>query len=104
MIRGKYGEDKGGWCYREVREAHGVGLWEGIRMDWGLVGARISFRVGNGRSVRFWRDRLCGDSPLCESFPSLFVLSIDKEAEVAKFGTPWLRGVGEAGIPVFQKP
>ncbi|RVW16173.1 hypothetical protein CK203_074347 [Vitis vinifera] len=33
VIRGKYGEDRGGWCSREVREAHGVGLWKGIRMD-----------------------------------------------------------------------
>ena len=57
VIRGKYGEDRGGWCSREVREAHGVGLWKGIRMDWELVGARIYFSVGNGRRVRFWRDR-----------------------------------------------
>ena len=34
MIRGKYGEDRGGWRTREVREAHGVGLWKAIRMDW----------------------------------------------------------------------
>ena len=33
MIRGKYGEDKGGCCSREVREAHGMGLWKGIRME-----------------------------------------------------------------------
>ncbi|RVW28390.1 hypothetical protein CK203_109068 [Vitis vinifera] len=64
VIRGKYGEDRGGWCTREVREAHGVGLWKGIRMDWDLVGARTSFSVGNGRRVRFWRDRWCGDAPL----------------------------------------
>ena len=80
MIRGKYEENRGGWCSREVREAHGVGLWKGIRMDWELVGARISFSVGNKRRARFWRDRWCGDSPLCESFPSLFALSTEKEA------------------------
>ncbi|RVX11415.1 LINE-1 reverse transcriptase-like [Vitis vinifera] len=55
VIRGKYGEDRGGWCTREVREVHGMGLWKGIRMDWDLVGARTSFSVGNGRRVRFWR-------------------------------------------------
>ena len=33
MIRGKYGEGRGGWCSREVREAYGVGLWKGIKMD-----------------------------------------------------------------------
>ena len=90
MIRGKYGEDKGGWCSREVREAHGVGLWKGIRMDWELVGTRILFIVGNGRRVRFWRDRWCGDSPLCVF--SLFALSIDKEAWVADIWGPLAEG------------
>ena len=37
VIRGKYGEERGGWCSREVREAHGVGLWKGIRIDWDFV-------------------------------------------------------------------
>ena len=66
-----------------VREAHGMGLWKGIRMDWELVGDKMVFIVGNGRGVRFWRDRWCGDFPLCVSFPSLFALTIDKEAQVA---------------------
>ena len=83
VIRGKYKEDRGGWCSREVREAYGMGLWKGIRMDWKLVSDRMVFIVGNGRRVRFWRDRGCGDSPLCVSFP-------------------WLRGLG--GLePLFFK-
>ncbi|RVW29484.1 hypothetical protein CK203_093718 [Vitis vinifera] len=104
VIRGKYGEDRGGWCSREVREAHGVGLWKGMRMDWELVGARISFRVGNGRRVRFWRDRWCGDSPLCVLFPSLFVLAVDKEARVADIWDPLVEGGWGAGIPFFKSP
>ena len=47
VVRGKYEEDRGGWCSWEVRKAHGVGLWKGIRMDWELVGTQISFSVGN---------------------------------------------------------
>ncbi|RVX03344.1 hypothetical protein CK203_019918 [Vitis vinifera] len=95
VIRGKYGEDRGGWCTREVREVHGVGLRKGIRMDWDLVGARISFSVGNGRRVSFWRDRWCGDAPLCESFPSLYALSIEKEAWVADVWDPLVQGGGD---------
>ncbi|RVX15731.1 Twinkle-like protein, chloroplastic/mitochondrial [Vitis vinifera] len=64
VIRGKYGEARGGWCSREVREAHGLGLWKGIRMGWKLVSDRLAFIVGNGRRVSFWRDRWCGESPL----------------------------------------
>ncbi|RVW43414.1 putative ribonuclease H protein [Vitis vinifera] len=94
VIRGKYGEDRGGWRTREVREAHGVGLWKAIRMDWDLVGERISFSVGNGRRVSFWRDRWCGDAPLCDSFPSIYALSIEKEAWVADVWDP-LRVIGD---------
>ncbi|RVW39704.1 hypothetical protein CK203_115998 [Vitis vinifera] len=46
---GKYGEDRGGWCSRDVREAHGMGLWKGIRMDWELVDDRMVLIVGNGQ-------------------------------------------------------
>ncbi|RVW35945.1 hypothetical protein CK203_090578 [Vitis vinifera] len=45
VIRGKYGEARGGWCSREVREAHGLGLWKGIRADWKLVSDRMAFIV-----------------------------------------------------------
>ena len=92
MIRGNYGEDRWGWCSQEVREAHDIGIWKGIRMDWELVGAQISFSVDNGRRVRFWRDRWCGDFPLCESFPSLFALSAEKEAWVADVWDPLAKG------------
>ena len=67
VIRGKYEQERGVWCSREVREAYGVGLWKGMRMDSDIVGTRISFSVGNGRRVRFWRDRWWGDSPLSVS-------------------------------------
>ena len=92
MIRRKHGKDRGGWSSQEVREAHSVGLWKGIRMDWELVSDRMVFIAGNERRVRFWRDRWCGDSPLCESFPSLFALSAEKEARVADVWDPLAEG------------
>ena len=106
MIRRKYGEDREGWCSREVREVHGMGLWKGIRMDWELVSTQISFSVGNERMVRFWRDRWCGDCLLCESFPSLFALSIEKEAWVAEVWDLLAEGGWGVGVrtPVFQEP
>ena len=92
MIRRKYEKDRGGWSSREVREARGMGLWKGIRMDWELVGSRISFRVENGRRESFSRNRWCEDSPLCVSFPSLFALSTEKEAWVANVWDPSAEG------------
>ena len=61
-------------------------------MDWDFMGSRILFLVGNGRRVRFWRDRWYGDSPLCVSFPSLFALFVDKEAQVADIWDPLAKG------------
>ena len=99
MIRRKYGEDRGGWCSREVREAHGLGLWKGIRMGWKLVSDKLAFIVGNGRRVSFWRDRWCGKSALCMTFTSLFALTVEKEAWVAEI--PWLKRDWGVGTPVF---
>ena len=31
VIRGKYGEERGGWSTCEARKAYGVGLWKAIR-------------------------------------------------------------------------
>ncbi|RVW95287.1 Transposon TX1 uncharacterized 149 kDa protein [Vitis vinifera] len=55
VIRGKYGEERGGWSSQEVREAHGLGLWKGIRMDWELVSNKLVFIVGRkcGRCLGF---------------------------------------------------
>ena len=79
VIRGKYGEERGGWCYRVVREVHGVGLWKGIRMDYDFVGSRILFLIGNGRRVNFRgidgaRIPLC----VCHSLLCLLCLLIKK--------------------------
>ena len=35
--------------------------------------------------MSFWRDKWCGDLPLCDSFPSLFALPVSKEV--------WVKGV-----------
>ena len=48
--------------------------------------------VGNGQSVIFWKDKWCGTSPLCDSFPSLFVLAAAKEAWVSDLWTVSARG------------
>ncbi|RVW35300.1 putative ribonuclease H protein [Vitis vinifera] len=103
VIRGKYGEERGGWSSREVREAHGLGLWKGIRMNWELVSNRLVFIVGNGRRVRFWRDKWCGDSPLCSSFPSLFALTNDKEESVANVWDSLAEGGGGGWNPCFVR-
>ena len=54
--------------------------------------------------MRFWRDRWCGDSPLCVSFPSLFALTDDKEAWVVDIWDPLAKGGWGDGTLVSQEP
>ena len=82
VISHKYGVEEGGWCTRAERGRHGVGLWKAIRKEWLGMHSSLAFRVGNGRRVRFWKDKWCGDEPLYESFPSLFAISRAKDTWV----------------------
>ena len=46
------------------------------------MSSRLSFLLGNGWRVKFWKDKWCGATPLCVSFLSLFALAVSKEAWV----------------------
>ena len=64
VIKGKYGEEEGGWSSCVVRDGFRVGLWKPIRKLRHLVSSRFSFVVGDGLRVKFWKDKWCGDTPL----------------------------------------
>ena len=87
MIRGKYGEERGGWRSCETREAYGVGLWKAISKMGHLVTPSFGFMVGDGKKVRFWKDNWCETIPLCEAFPSLYALASYKETWVNEVWT-----------------
>ena len=59
---------------------YGLGVWKAIRRRWPLVNNKLSFVVGSGLRVKFWRDVWYGDSPLCDSYLSLFALASSKDA------------------------
>ena len=61
---------------------HGVGLWKVIRKDRDLLSYRVAFFVGNGKRVRFWKDKWCGDELLCIFLTFLFAIVSSKEAWV----------------------
>ena len=105
VIRGKYGEERCGWCSWEVREGYGVGLGKAIRKLGHLVSSRISFVVGNGQRVSFWKDKWCGTTPLCKSFPSLFALATSKEAWVKHIWTILeIEEIKGSWSPYFSRP
>ncbi|RVW17395.1 Transposon TX1 uncharacterized 149 kDa protein [Vitis vinifera] len=103
VIRGKYGEERGGWSTCEARKAYGVGLWKAIRKLGHLVTHRFDFVVGDGRKMSFWKDKWCRTTPLCESFPSLFALTTSKEAWVNEVWTTFGKR-GGSWSPCFSRP
>ena len=83
-----------------MRGSFGVGLWKAIRGYWDLIGNNMVYSVGNGRKVRFWKDRWCGDNSLYNYFPSLFSISLAKEAWVEDM---WSHFGGGVWVPRFSR-
>ena len=63
-----------------MREGFGVGFWKEIRKEGSLMQNKVVFSVGDGRKVKFWKDKWCGSFALCNSFPSLYAFVAFKEA------------------------
>ena len=82
VIKGKYGEEERGWSSFVARESYGVGLWKALRRWRHLVSNNLSFVVGDGQRIKFWKDRWCKDYHLYLSFSSLFAIACSKEAWV----------------------
>ncbi|RVW92610.1 hypothetical protein CK203_039397 [Vitis vinifera] len=94
----KFGEEGGGWSTREVRQGYGMGFWKEIRKKGSLMLKNIVFSMEDGRRVRFWKDKECGNNTLCDSFPSLYALEDSKDAWAVDCWIPWGKRGGE--IPV----
>ncbi|RVW85897.1 putative mitochondrial protein [Vitis vinifera] len=88
VIRGKYGEERGGWRSGETREVYGFGLWKAISKMGHLVTPSFGFVVGDGEKVKFWKDKWCETIPLSEAFPFLFALASNKEAWESNLESP----------------
>ena len=72
-----------------MREGYGVGLWKGIRKEGYLMLKKtvfifyFLFFVGDGRRVRFWKDKWSKNNTLCDSFSSLYALADSTKVWVA---------------------
>jgi hypothetical protein len=83
VVEAKYGNLWGSWCTWTVRGSYRVSLWKAIRKEWDRFVPFISFRVGDGESVKFWHDKWCGGFPFKVLYPELFSISRDRDASVA---------------------
>lgn len=57
----KYTEGEHKWFPNVITNPYGLGVWKGIRKGWEPFVNYISFGLGNGLKVRFWKDNWCGD-------------------------------------------
>ena len=93
VISYKCEETLGGWHTCDIRGGFGVGLWKEIKKEWPLFLQNAAFALGNGRRISFWKDVWCGEEALCFSFPSMFLLAVQKDAMVADLWN-WVREEG----------
>jgi hypothetical protein len=56
----------------------------GSNLDHNWFSHGVLKKLGDGRFTSFWCDKWVGDLPLCDRFPRLFSISINKEASVAE--------------------
>ena len=104
VISRKFREEGGGWSTCEIREGYGMGFWKEIRKEGSLRLKNITFFVGDGRRVRFWKVKWCGNNTLHDSFPSLFDLAVSKDAWVADCWDSLEKGGGDRRWnPCFSK-
>ena len=54
----------------------------------------MSFKVGKGTSIRFWKDPWCGDVELSWRFPHLFNVAAQRNTTV---GDMWDQNSGQGG-------
>ena len=81
VIKGKYGEEEGGWSSCIPREGYGVGMWKDLRKSGHLVNKKMFFVVVDGQRIKFWGIDGVG-IPLYVMLFCLFLslLSLAKEA------------------------
>ncbi|KAG6718914.1 hypothetical protein I3842_04G177000 [Carya illinoinensis] len=81
----KHGSLWGVWSTSEGNGTYGVGVWKHIRQGWGVFSHQTRLVVGKGTHIKFWRDILCGEEALKDSFPSVFRVACNQEASMADF-------------------
>lgn len=82
---GKYGNGDHKWFSKAISSPYGTGVWGGILKGWESFVRHIRFEVGDGTSIRFWKDTWCGEREreLCRSFLILFSLAPDNDCLIS---------------------
>jgi len=83
VVNAKYGrQDK--WNTKQNNDPYGVGPWKYINQLREEFFQEVSFRIGNGNSVKFWKDRWLNKQPLNVSHPAIYRIASDTDSSVAQ--------------------
>jgi len=82
VIKAKHGELTH-WSTNVSADAYGVGLWKSISKLWPDFAGNVTFRVGNGSHIKFWKDIWLGHITLGEEFPSLHIIAAEPNSTIA---------------------
>ena len=73
-----------------------------IMQEWLTFSQNTTSSLGNGRRLGFWKDPWCGETVLCNAFPTLFNLVVHKDVRVVDV---WNSSREDGGwSPVFLRP
>ncbi|PKI50016.1 hypothetical protein CRG98_029603 [Punica granatum] len=84
VISSKFGISEGNWHTELPSFSCGVSLWKPMLKFFPTYEMQVKFNVGESdcSRINFWNDCCCGDQSLRIQFPSLFQISMNKEARV----------------------
>ena len=80
----------------------GLGFWKAILCCWPCVSSNLSFEVGNGQRIKFWKDAWMENTPLQAAIPLLFALAASKEAWVREYWNDD-SSVGGVWTPIYTR-
>lgn len=80
----KYRVEEVEWYPKIISRALVSGVWKGIGKGWDPFVRQISFEIGNGSKVRFWKDKWCGEVELWRLFPDLFSVAAEQDVLVSE--------------------
>lgn len=83
VVMGKYGAGEHVWFPNDIISSFGVSVWKKFRKGWDSFERNIAFEIGNGSSIRFWKDRWCDVGELRRAFPMLFNFAGNKDDMVS---------------------
>ena len=75
-------QGKEGWCVSKV-SFKALGIWKSVLSVKGDFDQWIRYRVHDGKRIRLWHDKYCGQASLKDLFPLLYMLDRHQEAVVA---------------------